>query len=201
MLSLDNALTEDELRAFDARVREWIGTKEPYRYVAELKMDGLSMAARYRNGMFAQAITRGDGTTGEDVTENARTVRSLPLRVERTGSFEARGEVVMNQRAFERLNSEREENGLVRFANPRNAAAGSLRVLDPGITASRRLDFYAYFLLDDEGRMIFDSHWESLEWLHQHGFKVNPKRRLCADVDEALAFCREWEVEARNVAL
>src|SRR5215469_3903116 len=199
MLSLDNALDEDELRAFDARVREWIGTKEAYRYVAELKMDGLSMATRYRDGLFSQAITRGDGTTGEDVTENARTVRSLPLRVERTASFEVRGEVVMNQRAFERLNSEREENGLVRFANPRNAAAGSLRVLDPGITASRRLEFYAYFLLDEEGRTIFDSHWESLDWLHDHGFKVNPKRKLCADVDEALAFCREWEARRETL--
>ena len=131
MLSLDNALDEAELRAFDARVREWLGG-EPYRYVAELKMDGLSMAARYRDGLFTQAITRGDGTTGEDVTENARTIRSLPLRV-RIGDepFEARGEIVMNRRAFERLNADREERGLTRFANPRNAAAGSLRVLEP----------------------------------------------------------------------
>jgi len=198
MLSLDNALDEDELRAFDARVREWLG-REAFRYVAELKMDGLSMAARYRNGIFAQAVTRGDGTTGEEVTENARTVRSLPLRVERTANFEARGEVVMNQRAFERLNTEREDSGLVRFANPRNAAAGSLRVLDPGITASRRLDFYAYFLLDEAGRTILDSHWESLEWLSHQGFKVNPKRRICDNVDEALAFCREWEAKRESL--
>jgi DNA ligase (NAD+) len=205
MLSLDNALDEAELRAFDARVREWIG-KEPFRYVAELKMDGLSMAARYGDCLFTQAITRGDGTTGEDVTQNARTIRSLPLSVAsstnvtaataaRTGNFEARGEIVMNRRAFERLNAEREENGLVRFANPRNAAAGSLRVLDPGITGSRRLDFYAYFVFDDEGRTIFDSHWESLDWLSHHGFKVNPRRRLCEDIEQALAFCREWEAE------
>src|SRR5580658_4667527 len=194
MLSLDNALDEAELRAFDTRVREWMGG-EPFRYVAELKMDGLSMAARYRGGLFAQAITRGDGTTGEDVTENARTIRSIPLRVKGENPFEARGEIVMNRKAFERLNADREERGLTRFANPRNAAAGSLRLLEPSVTASRRLDFYAYFLFDDQGRTIFDSHWESLEWLIRHGFKVNPKRRLCEDIEQALAFCREWEAE------
>ncbi len=174
MLSLDNALDEAELRAFDARVRDLLGGA-PYRYVAELKMDGLSMAARYSDGLFQQAITRGDGTTGEDVTENARTIRSLPLKVEFPRPFEVRGEIVMNRKAFERLNAEREEQGLTRFANPRNAAAGSLRLLEPGITASRRLDFYAYFVLDDRGQNIFESHWESLEWLHRHRFKVNPE--------------------------
>lgn len=192
MLSLDNALDETELRAFDSRVRDLLGGT-PYSYVAELKMDGLSMAAHYRDGLFQQAITRGDGTTGEDVTENARTIRSLPLKVDVSRPFEVRGEIVMNRRAFERLNAEREELGLTRFANPRNAAAGSLRLLEPGITASRRLEFYAYFLFDEKGQNICDSHWESLEWLHRHRFKVNPKRRLCADIDQALAFCREWE--------
>src|SRR5579883_195581 len=199
MLSLDNALDENELRAFDSRVRELLGGS-PFRYVAELKMDGLSMAARYEEGIFRQAITRGDGNTGEDVTENARTIRSLPLggptsksKDERFPVFEVRREVVMNWKAFERLNAEREERDLTRFANPRNAAAGSLRVLEPSITASRRLDFYAYFLLDDAGAPFFDSHWKSLEWLTRHGFKVNPKRQLCADIDEALDFCREWE--------
>ncbi len=194
MLSLDNALDDEELRAFDSRVREWLAG-EPFRYVAELKMDGLSMAARFRDGLFTQAITRGDGSTGEDVTENARTIRSLPLRVDRAGTFETRGEIVMNQRAFERLNADREERGLTRFANPRNAAAGSLRVLEPGITASRRLDYYTYFLFDDQGRTIFDSHWESLDWLSHHGFKVNPKRRLCDDIEQALEFCREFEMQ------
>jgi len=198
MLSLDNALDDDELRAFDARVREWLGG-EPFRYVAELKMDGLSMAARYRDGLFTQAITRGDGTTGEDVTENARTIRSLPLRADRglpgLTAFEARGEIVMNRKAFEHLNADREERGLTRFANPRNAAAGSLRVLEPGITASRRLDFYTYFLFDDQGRTIFESHWESLDWLSHNGFKVNPKRRLCGNIEQVLEFCREWEAQ------
>jgi DNA ligase (NAD+) len=190
MLSLDNALQESELRAFDVRVRDGLGG-EPFRYVAELKMDGLSMAARYRDGLFTQAITRGDGVTGEDVTENARTIRSLPLRVKRAEPFEARGEIVMNRRAFERLNTDREDRGLTRFANPRNAAAGSLRVLEPGITASRRLDFYTYFLLDEQGSTVFDSHWESLEWLSHHHFKVNPKRLLCDTIDQVLEFCRQ----------
>jgi DNA ligase (NAD+) len=199
MLSLDNALDETELRAFDARVREWLGG-EPFRYVAELKMDGLSMAARYRDGLFTQAVTRGDGTTGEDVTENARTIRSLPLHVaSEITTFEVRGEIVMNRRAFERLNADREERGLTRFANPRNAAAGSLRVLEPGITASRRLDFYTYFVLDDQGRTIFDSHWESLDWLSHHGFKVNPQRRLCTDIEQAAEFCREAEAQRETL--
>jgi DNA ligase (NAD+) len=197
MLSLDNALDEAELRAFDARVRDWLGG-EACRYVAELKMDGLSMAARYQDGLFTQAITRGDGTTGEDVTENARTIRSIPLHAPRdkaAGGFEVRGEIVMNRRAFERLNADREERGLTRFANPRNAAAGSLRVLEPGVTASRRLDFYTYFLLDGQGHTLFKSHWESLEWLSHHGFKVNPKRQLCDTIGQVLEFCSEWEAQ------
>lgn len=192
MLSLDNALNEAELRDFDRRVRSLLGG-EPYRYVAELKLDGLSMAVRYRDGVLVQALTRGDGLQGEDVTENARTIRSLPLRVETDlAELEARGEVIMNRSAFERLNEEREKAGLPRFANPRNAAAGSVRVLEPAITASRRLDFYAYFLLVN-GSPYYESHWESLEALGRMGFKVNPHRRLCHDLDELLAFCREWE--------
>src|ERR1022692_468811 len=192
MLSLDNALNEAELRDFDRRVRELLGG-ETFRYVTELKMDGLSMAAHYRGGQFVQAVTRGDGMVGEEVTENARTIRSLPLRVQ-TGldAFEVRGETVMNRRAFERLNAEREERGLSRFANPRNAAAGSLRLLEPQVTASRRLDYYTYFLFT-EGRPALDSHWQSLDELSRMGFKVNPYRTLAPGVEEVLAFCTEWE--------
>jgi DNA ligase (NAD+) len=192
MLSLDNALNEGELRDFDRRVRELLGGAA-YRYVAELKLDGLSMAAHYRGGQFVQAVTRGDGTVGEDVTENARTIRSLPLRVPAgIEAFETRGEAIMYRRAFERLNADRDERGLARFANPRNAAAGSLRVLEPQITANRRLDYFAYLLLAD-GRTAHQSHWESLEDLARMGFKVNPNRKLCANVEEALAYCAEWE--------
>jgi DNA ligase (NAD+) len=192
MLSLDNALNEAELRDFDRRVRELLEGR-PYRYAAELKMDGLSMAAHYRGGRLIQAVTRGDGTVGEDVTENARTVRSLPLRVKSDlAEFEVRGEIVMNRRAFERLNAERDQRGLSRFANPRNAAAGSLRLLEPQVTASRQLDYYPYFLLV-EGRPVFDSHWESLDQMSRMGFKVNSHRRICGDVESVLAFCAEWE--------
>lgn len=192
MLSLDNALNEAELRDFDRRVRELLAGAE-FRYVAELKMDGLSMAAHYRRGRFDQAVTRGDGAVGEDVTENARTIRSLPLSVDtRLAAFEVRGETVMNRRAFERLNADREEKNLPRFANPRNAAAGSLRVLEPTITASRRLDYYTYFFLVD-GKPALPSHWESLEEMKRLGFKVNPNRALCDSVDGVLEFCAHWE--------
>jgi DNA ligase (NAD+) len=192
MLSLDNALNEAELRDFDRRVRELLDG-DKFRYVAELKLDGLSMTARYANGAFQQAVTRGDGRIGEDVTENARTIRSLPLRVKtQRAAFEVRGETVMNRKAFERLNAERDEKGLSRFANPRNAAAGSLRVLEPQITASRRLDYFTYFLLAD-GQPAKDSQWEALEELSHLGFKVNDKRELCKDLDDILAFCAKWE--------
>src|SRR6185503_4973382 len=199
MLSLDNALNQGELRAFDNRVREILG-EEPFRYVAELKLDGLSMAAHYRDGRLAQAVTRGDGRVGEEVTENARTIRSLPLHA--PGSldhFEVRGETVMVRRAFERLNADRDEQGLSRFANPRNAAAGSLRVLDPAITASRKLEFYAYFLLVD-GRQHYPSHWESLNALVKMGFKVNANRKLCKNIAELLAFCNACEPKRDDLA-
>jgi len=192
MLSLDNALNEGELLDFDRRVRDLL-RGEPYRYVVELKMDGLSLATRYGNGSFLQAVTRGDGTTGEDVTENARTIRSMPLRTDpKWPDYEVRGEVILNRRAFERLNAERDAEGQPRFANPRNAAAGALRNLDSAITSSRQLDFYAYFLLVD-GAPAMESHWESLETMAALGFKVNTHRAICADVQELLAQYREWE--------
>jgi DNA ligase (NAD+) len=194
MLSLDNVFSEGELRDFDRRVRQILGDA-PFQYVAELKLDGLSMAVRYRDGAAVQAVTRGDGMIGEDVTENARTIRSLPLRIAApVAEMEVRGEVMMSRRAFERLNAERDEQGLPRFANPRNAAAGSIRVLEPQVTASRRLDYSAYFLLVDGGPH-YPSHWKSLEALAEMGFKVNPNRRLCGSVEEVIEFYREWEAK------
>jgi DNA ligase (NAD+) len=198
MLSLDNALNEADLRDFDRRVRDLLGGDE-FRYVAELKMDGLSMAAHYRNGQYTQALTRGDGVIGEEVTENARTIRSLPLRVKtKLDSLEVRGETVMSRKAFERLNADRDEKGLSRFANPRNAAAGSLRVLEPQITASRRLEYYTYFLLT-EGRAAFDSHWQSLEAMRGMGFKVNPHSRLCRNIDEVVELCTKFEAKREEL--
>ena len=198
LLSLDNALNEAELRDFDRRVRDLLGGA-PYRYVTELKLDGLSMAAHYRDGKFTQAVTRGDGTTGEDVTENARTIRSLPLRVQGPfPTFEVRGETVMSRRAFQRLNAQRDEKGLSRFANPRNAAAGSLRLLEPRLTAERSLEYYTYFLLT-EGRPAFDSHWRSLEELRHLGFKVNPHNQICQTIDEVFGLCNAWEAKREEL--
>ncbi len=202
MLSLDNALNEEELREFDTRVRGLLKA-EAHEYVAELKLDGLSMAAQYSGDKLERALTRGDGRVGEDVTENARTIRSLPLRIRQHSfahgeSFEVRGEVVMQRRSFERLNEEREEAGLPRFANPRNAAAGALRALDPAVTAARQLDSFTYFLLRD-GRPLFPSHWQNLEAMKAAGFKVNPHRRKCANLDELLGFIREWESKRESL--
>jgi DNA ligase (NAD+) len=166
---------------------------EAYAYVAELKMDGVSMAVHYRDGKLALAITRGDGSIGEDVTENARTIRAIPLQLRgQMGDREARGEVVLNRKAFEKLNAEQEAQGARLFANPRNAAAGALRVLDPTITASRRLDYLTYFLLSG-GAPVHKTQWEALEALKKLGFKVNPHNRRFEDIDGLVAFCKEWE--------
>jgi len=184
MLSLDNALNEDELRDFDRRVRDLLGGEE-FEYVAELKLDGLSLAVHYRDGKFAQAVTRGDGAIGEDVTENARTIRSIPFRAK---AEEVRGEVVFNRKSFDKLNEDRAAQGLPVFANPRNAAAGSLRVLDPTITASRRLDYFSYYLVPAPA-----TQHETLEGLAAMGFKVNPNWRKCKDIEALVAFCKGWE--------
>ncbi len=197
MLSLDNALNEAELRDFDRRIRDLLGD-EPFRYVAELKLDGLSMAVHYKDGLLDRAITRGDGSVGEEVTANARTIRSLPLRVQTENAFETRGEVIMNRHAFERLNAQREQDNLPLYANPRNSAAGSLRVLDPTLTAARQLDYMTYFYLVD-GQPAMDSHWASLEALSALGFKVNPERRICNDVEELIAFCNSFEARREGL--
>ncbi len=198
MLSLDNALNEDEMRAFDQRVRELL-KGEPFEYVAELKLDGLSMAVHYEHGKMLRAITRGDGQTGEDVTENARTIRSLPLRVKsKLPKFEVRGETLLTLQAFERLNARQLQNDLPPFANPRNAAAGSLRALEPALTASRQLEYSAYFLLVD-GKFHYDSHWESLEELARMGFKVNSHRKKCAGLDDVLEFYKSWESKRESL--
>lgn len=198
MLSLDNALNEAELRAFDQRVRDLLGD-EPFQYVAELKLDGLSLATQYSASSLQLALTRGDGAEGEDVTPNSRTIRSLPLKVRgNRANFEARGEVVMPNAAFQKLNADREQEGLPRYANPRNSSAGSLRVLDPTITANRQLDFYAYFLLAD-GTPACLSHWQSLDELAAMGFKVNPARQLCPNVEALIAFCQRYADERETL--
>ena len=194
LLSLDNAFNDQELRDFDRRARELLGV-ESIRYVGELKFDGVSLAVRYSGGHLAIALTRGDGQLGEVVTPNARTIRSLPLSIPESPlrdaglgpDFEVRGEVVMPRLAFDQLNSQRLRDGESLFANPRNAAAGSLRMLDASVTARRRLDFFGYMLLRD-GVDAFDKHWEALAKLEKLGFKVDRDRARLDGADDLLRF-------------
>ncbi|HSE49423.1 MAG TPA: NAD-dependent DNA ligase LigA [Terriglobales bacterium] len=205
MLSLDNAYNEEELRAWERRVHELSGRKD-VEYVCELKLDGMSLALTYKGGALDRGVTRGDGYVGEDVTTNVRTIRSVPLSVAKDalkkagvpGDFEVRGEVVMPLKAFERMNEERERQQQAKFANPRNAAAGTIRVLEPNIVAQRRLDFYAYFLLRD-GRAVFDKHSEALAALTAAGFKVNPNWAKVADIEGVLGFLRKWEAQREKL--
>ena len=197
LLSLDNAYNEEELADFDRRVRELTGLDE-VEYVAELKLDGLSLAVHYTDGLLSRAITRGDGAVGEDVTENARTIRSIPLRLDPPLACEARGEVILTHAEFERANRDRADQNMPPFANPRNAAAGALRVLDPSITAQRRLDFYAYLLLTG-GAPAEPWHWPALDRLAALGFKVNPNRRICRGLAEVRDFIHQWEPQREEL--
>ena len=189
MLSLANAFHEGDLRDFDRRVRQEVD--DDVAYVCELKIDGLAVSVRYENGYFVQGATRGDGVTGEDITENLKTIRSLPLRLKEAVTLEARGEAYMPKASFERLNEQRKQRGEELFANPRNAAAGSLRQLDPKIAASRHLDLFVYSLANAE-ELGIDSHSAALDYLQTLGFKVNPERRRCANIDEVIRFVSEW---------
>jgi len=199
MLSLDNAFSYDELRDFDRRARE-LGEQNKIEYVAEHKFDGLSIALQYKDGVLLRGVTRGDGMTGEDVTPNVKTIRSIPLRVDAAAlkkagvpaDFEVRGEVIMTRKAFEDLNRRQEEQGGKRFANPRNAAAGAVRNLDPAITAQRRLDFFAYFLFVG-GRVPFKKHSESLEALKALHFRASDDWKLCPSIEEVIAYCEAWD--------
>jgi DNA ligase (NAD+) len=233
MLSLDNTYSVDDLREWDNRVRRGVG-RDRVEYVAELKIDGLSITAIYEQGLLARGVTRGDGFIGEDVTQNVRTIRSLPLRIRPeafdppaskkavsksqkkraasdqallfssasnepgavnsssvNGEIEVRGEVYMPNEEFRRINAERAEQGLPLFANPRNAAAGTMKSLDARVAAERKLDMFCYDLLI-AGRKPFTSHWDALEWLPRAGFRVNSLRRLCQSIDEVIASCEEW---------
>jgi DNA ligase (NAD+) len=206
MLSLDNTYSEEELRAWERRVHELSGRKE-IDYVCELKLDGMSLALIYEGGRLVRGITRGDGSVGEDVTLNVRTVRSVPLsipkeKLKKAGipeDFEVRGELLMPTAAFKRVNEERERKGLPTFANPRNFTAGTVRQLDANVTAERRMDFFPYILLEN-GRTYFDRHWKTLDALFAAGFKVNPNRRLVHTMEEVWAFIQEWEGKRESLA-
>lgn len=198
MLSLDNSYNMDELRAFDERCQRLADGRD-VEYVAELKIDGLSIALHYENGVLITGVTRGDGQRGEEVTQNVRTIRSVPLRLKSDGieipsEVEVRGEVYLPRRVFEEINAEREEEGEARFANPRNAAAGAIRQLDPKIVASRRLELFPYQILVTD-RAVFQTHWQSFEWLAHAGFRVNPNRALCKTIDDVIEFCNAMELK------
>ncbi|HUG48647.1 MAG TPA: NAD-dependent DNA ligase LigA, partial [Candidatus Limnocylindria bacterium] len=202
MLSLGNAFSYDELRAFDARVRRLLGLSEEeavtqLRYVTELKIDGLAISLRYERGRLAQGATRGDGTTGEDVTPNLRTIAAIPHRLREPVSVEARGEVFMPKAEFARINAEREEAGLPLYANPRNSGAGSLRQIDPQVTASRRLSAWFYVLIEGEPTETASADTVSaqsaaLERLQALGLPVEPNHAAGLDIDGVIEFAERW---------
>lgn len=196
MLSLDNSYSIDDLREWARRCEKL--SDRGFDYVAELKIDGLSISLIYEDGLLARAVTRGDGVRGEVVTPNARTIRSIPLRIntakmQNAREVEIRGEVFLPQESFKKINADRAEQELPLFANPRNAASGTIRMLDPKIVAERELDIFCYQLLFD-GAPAYD-HLASMEWMAEHGFKVNPERCHCPTIEDVIEYCDRWQEE------
>src|SRR4029078_1201634 len=189
----------EELRSSDQRCQR-LADGRSVDYVAELKIDGLSLSLHYEKQLLVRGVTRGDGRIGEDVTLNARTIRSIPLKLRAEAAnlksgitdLEVRGEAFIPRKVFERINAEREEQDEARFAHPRNAATGTIRQLDPKITANRKLEMFAYDLLAGE-RKPFATHWQSLDWLETAGFKVSPERKLCSTIEEVIEFAGKIE--------
>lgn len=201
MLSLDNAFSFEELRGWSERVGRGLGPQK-VEYVAELKIDGVSANLTYENGLLAAGATRGDGETGEDVTLNIKTIRAIPLRLETDNPpklIEIRGEVYLDLEEFKSINKEREKEGDALFANPRNAASGSLKLLDPGLTAKRRLNFFSHSLGElTDGK--FSTHWEFFKELKEYGIRVNPESRLCKNLDEVFNFCNLWQEKRKGLS-
>ncbi|TAL69657.1 MAG: NAD-dependent DNA ligase LigA, partial [Bacteroidetes bacterium] len=198
MLSLGNTYNEEELREFDARIKK--ATSEPVDYVCELKFDGASISITYRNGTLFRAITRGDGIKGDDVTLNVKTIKSIPLKIDKDNlpdEFVIRGEILMPRSIFNRLNDERIKEFITPFANPRNAAAGTLKLLDPKIVASRSLDCLVYFLLAEN--LPHNNHYENLKKAAEWGFKVPDSIRLCNNIEEVIQFISHWDSERKNL--
>jgi len=192
MLSLGNTYNEQDLKDFDERVRKAIGSN--FEYVCELKFDGLSISLSYENGKLIRAVTRGDGTQGDDVTNNAKTIQSIPKSIKGSGfpeSFDIRGEVFMHRAAFDRLNNERIENNEVPYANPRNFASGTLKMQDSSEVARRPLDCFLYFLYTD--KLVYNTHWESLEAVKKLGFHVCEHNKLCSKIEDVLEFISYWD--------
>lgn len=200
MLSLANTYNEEDLLDFDRRIRQLLPPESNYSYVAELKIDGLAMSMTYENGAFQYGLTRGDGTRGNDISPNVRTIKSIPLIIENTilpNSFEVRGEVFMNKTGFQAMNDAREQAGDMPFANPRNAAAGSVKILDTRIVAKRPLDAFWYYLDSEEA--IPDKHLDRLQLLSEMGFKVNPVYKYCEDINKVLEFCHDWQEKRKEL--
>ena len=189
MLSLGNAFNEADLLDFDRKVRQAVG--EQFSYVCELKIDGLAVSLMYENGLFTRGATRGDGTIGEDITANLKTIKSIPLRIKQPLTIEVRGEAYMPKKSFEQLNKKREQQEEEPFANPRNAAAGSLRQLDPRIAASRNLSVFLYAIADLGGTGV-TTHSEGLNLLDDLGFKTNQERQTCANIQEVISYVNSW---------
>lgn len=197
MLSLSNAFNEQDLREFDRKIREQLGTVH---YVCELKIDGLAISLKYQDGLFVQGATRGDGTTGELITENLKTIHAIPLRLKDNLTLEVRGEAYMPKASFERLNAQRKLNEEELFANPRNAAAGSLRQLDPKIAAKRHLSTFIYAIGGDGESYGIASHSEMLAYLGEQGLPLNPTYQKCATIEEVLQFVEEWTARRNDLA-
>jgi len=201
MLSLSNTYSEQELRDFDQRVRKAIGND--FQYVCELKFDGLSISLTYEGGLLKRAVTRGDGVQGDEVTANVRTIKKIPNKLRTNGYpevFEIRGEIFMHRPAFQRLNNERIENGEMAYANPRNFAAGTIKLQDSAEVARRPLDCFLYFLYCDDRNRLFNTHWDSLEAVKSWGFHVCEHTALCTNIDEVLAFTAKWDKERYNLS-
>lgn len=196
MLSLGNAFNEEDLRKFDQRIRDSIGQVE---YMCELKIDGLAVSLKYENGRFVQGLTRGDGTTGEDITENLRTIHAIPLKIKEPLNFEVRGEAYMPRCSFIHLNNEKEENGEQPFANPRNAAAGSLRQLDSKLAAKRKLSVFLYSV-NDLTEFNATTQSEALEELDQLGFKTNQERERVSDIEGVLNYIDKWTSKRESLS-
>src|SRR5262245_33589586 len=208
MLSLDNAYNEEDLRAFDERVRKGLEIEQSPSYVAELKIDGLSMALTYDGGKLVRGATRGDGVRGEEVTQNVRTVRAIPLTLKDgpKGRVEIRGEVYLPKKNFERINKEQEDAGEALYANPRNTAAGTMRNLDPSLVAKRGLSAWMYQLVEgsdlsaDARSAKVESHAQMLHDLRTWGLPVEPHWKKCQGIDEVVAFCAEWRDKRTSLA-
>ena len=208
LYSLENAFNGDELQAWDQRWRRLAPPGAIATYVCELKIDGSAIALTYENGVLVRGATRGDGVAGEEITQNIKTIRSIPLKLQGDNPpprVEVRGEAFLPLDIFDQINQEREKAGEARFANPRNAAAGTLRQLDSRVVAQRRLDFFAYTvhfpdLAEEEQPLDERSQWAALEWLHQVGFRVNPERERCASLAEVQAYCDRWFTARQELA-